>query len=305
MALTDSLTTYQQRISSLAGTRKQRRKRQSLIAWSRFGVIVAIVASLVYLPPYGWNIAIAAAIVFAAIFLRLLVLSARNNEYISNLDYLLQINQQELQIAAGDYTWQFDGSAYLPPLHDYAHDLDIFGAGSLFQYVNRTNSEQGNAAMADWLLHPANAPTVLERQHAAKELAGLYEWRQQLQAHGMAHTITRRTQVRIEQWMKEPLQFTSNAWTITRWIFPILSAIALGLTFADIIPTPIFFGIAFVFFIIAGSISRKVHPVYVYLDKIVREIDTLSKSIQWIEQQPFTPLRPPSLSQSSSSKSTR
>lgn len=287
MHLTPSLAAYQQRITSLSAEINSKKKKRGIIAWLRFAAVLAIFASLYYLNPFGWTYAILAAGIFVAAFLRLIVLSGRNNDLISNLERLLLINQQEIQIASGSYTGRPAGSAYLPPLHDYVHDLDIFGSGSLYQFINRTTSEQGHQALAQWLLHPADSVQIKERQQSVIELTDQYEWRQQLQATGLANKITGTTQHRIENWIKEPFHFSEKYWQWIRFVFPALILTALALTIASLMPTPYFYAMAFIYFIIAGAISRKVSPVYSYLDKMVREIETLSKSISWIEQQHF------------------
>ena len=59
----------------------------------------------------------------------------------------------------------------------------------LFQYINRCTSEQGKKLFAGWLLDPASSEIIVERQEAVKELSQQFEWRQQLQSYGIAHSI--------------------------------------------------------------------------------------------------------------------
>lgn len=64
-----------------------------------------------------------------------------------------------------------DGMAWLPERHLYASDLDLFGRGNLFQWLNQARTRMGEAALADWLLHPAAAKEVQAREEAVRELA--------------------------------------------------------------------------------------------------------------------------------------
>jgi DNA mismatch repair ATPase MutS len=43
--------------------------------------------------------------------------------------------------------------------------ISIFSDGlSLYQYINRASTEKGQQTLAQWLLHPADAKTITERQ---------------------------------------------------------------------------------------------------------------------------------------------
>ncbi len=276
---------YKNRIQDLTSQIKRLKKKRDTIAWMRLSAILVIFACFFFLRSYGLAYAFIPAIVFFALFLRLVVLSGRNNEAIKNLDLLRRINEMELSIAAGNYVSLPDGKQYLPPTHDYAPDLDIFGRASIYQYINRTTSEQGHLALATWLLAPADAHIVMERQHASIELRSQYEWRQQLQAYGLAGNITLSTQQKINRWIIEPDLFTKPHWKWLRYLMPALIFFALLLNVLGTLPSPLFYGVVFIFFLLSGAISRRVNPVYLHLDKIVNEIATLSRSIAWIEQQ--------------------
>lgn len=64
--------------------------------------------------------------------------------------------------------------------HPYAADLDLFGAGSLFDLLCTAATQGGQQKLAQWLLSPASAETVMERQQAAQWLAPRAELREQM-----------------------------------------------------------------------------------------------------------------------------
>ena len=106
------------------------------------------------------------------------------------LNRLIAINETEI-IGSATQFLSFAGWQQIPiHYHPYTNDLDIFGRASLYQYINRTISEQGNAVIASWLTEPCSVPLLLQRQEATKELATKTNWRQQLQAYGVADAIT-------------------------------------------------------------------------------------------------------------------
>ena len=279
---------YQRNVEALTADLKKLKKKKDLIAWGRFFLLIAAIAVFFYARPYGIGYAIFASTLLIAAFLRLVVRSATNNEMITNTEQLLRINREELEVLDGHYTERSQGVEHLPPVHEYAQDLDIFGRASLYQYINRTTSEQGAAALANWLLHPASPAETRARQEATKELASQYQWRQQLQAFGTLNPITIKTSSRIANWFKAPDTFNKPHWKWLRYLLPGSIFLAFGLHLSDILPAQWFYMVVFIFFVIASAISKNATPVYFHLDKMVKEISSLSSSITWIEQQSFT-----------------
>lgn len=279
---------YKQRIQELTVKLDQLKRKSNVIAWSRFLVIAAMVALFFYLRPFGYLYVGVAMMILFAVFLRLVVLAGRNNDSMANLKLLIQINQQELSIASHDYLAMPDGSKYLPASHNYAHDLDIFGRASLYQYINRTTSEQGHQALAEWLLTPADESDIIQRQKAAIELKDNMEWRQQLQAYGMATQINVATQQKISNWLALNDYFSKPYWKVLRFVLPAIIITALLLHIAGIMPAQWFYLLVIVFIGLSGYTSKLITPVYLQLNKMVEEIFALSNSIAWIEQQPFT-----------------
>ncbi|MEZ6147191.1 MAG: hypothetical protein R3B91_17575 [Planctomycetaceae bacterium] len=72
-----------------------------------------------------------------------------------------------------DDRWQGRGETgqrYLDLSHEYAADLDLFGRGSLYELLCTARTQAGQDVLAQWLLNPADRPTIIERQQAIKEL---------------------------------------------------------------------------------------------------------------------------------------
>jgi len=66
------------------------------------------------------------------------------------------------------------------PAHPYADDLDVFGAGSLFELLCTARTSAGEHTLASWLLEPAPPETVRNRQEAIAELSPRIELREDL-----------------------------------------------------------------------------------------------------------------------------
>ena len=72
------------------------------------------------------------------------------------------------------------GDRYLDPAHAYARDLDLFGAGSLFELLSTARTHIGEDTLARWLLAPAAPETARARQEAVSELRPRVDLREDL-----------------------------------------------------------------------------------------------------------------------------
>lgn len=97
-------------------------------------------------------------------------------------DNFLILNQNEIRCmqdaAANIYD---DGAGFKDDNHPYSSDLDVFGKHSLFQYVNRNATKQGNITLAAWMQHIDIREKIVERQSFVGELARKIEWVQRFQ----------------------------------------------------------------------------------------------------------------------------
>jgi DNA mismatch repair ATPase MutS len=279
---------YKQRLTALQIDLNLLHKKRSTLAWLRFGAITGIAAVWYFLIPYGLLYVIFPGLILLLLFTRLVFADLKNKSFIKHHKYLIAINEDELKALAHSYYHFADGSEYIPKEHFYANDLDIFGHASLYQYINRTSSEMGSSTLADWLSNPAKAGTVIERQHAVKELATQTVWRQQLQAFGAAEQIKKDTQNRLQNWFAEEDRFINNKfWLLMRYLVPavILTVIALNIT--DVLNNYIRNYCLLASTLFAFYISKKVTPLHQQVSKMTDELEVLTGSIQLIEQSEF------------------
>jgi hypothetical protein len=78
-----------------------------------------------------------------------------------------------LGVARLNHQWQGtgnDGVEFKPKDHLCASDLNLFGPGSLFEFLCTARTEVGRETLASWLLNPAECEEGLERQAAVAEL---------------------------------------------------------------------------------------------------------------------------------------
>jgi energy-coupling factor transporter ATP-binding protein EcfA2 len=75
--------------------------------------------------------------------------------------------------------------------HPYAHDLDLFGASSLFQRINVAHTRFGQQLLANWLSEPTHVEAAQRRQRIAQKLAPDVQLRQELEARTLSLSLPR------------------------------------------------------------------------------------------------------------------
>jgi len=76
------------------------------------------------------------------------------------------------------------GDRFLDEAHPYARDLDIFGKGSLFEFLCTARTGAGQEILARWLLAPAPLDEIRARQAAVTELRPRLDLREELAVAG-------------------------------------------------------------------------------------------------------------------------
>jgi hypothetical protein len=106
---------------------------------------------------------------------------ARVAGLIRTADWLAGLYDQRLACVEDRWAGTGDpGTDYLDPEHPAAADLDLFGTGGLFERLAIPGTRIGRDTLAGWLLTPAPAAEVRDRQAAVAELRGRIDLREQL-----------------------------------------------------------------------------------------------------------------------------
>ncbi|HEV8283049.1 MAG TPA: hypothetical protein VGQ09_02000 [Chitinophagaceae bacterium] len=280
----DPLESYKQHLESLNIQLQKLVKQKKWLEWFRFFSFAAAVIVLWQLWPLGWLFACTGFILFAALFIFFVVRDIDNKEKIENTKRLAEINQEEIEILSHNFINRHSGQSLQPAHHDYSNDLDLFGKASLYQYINRTHSEQGAKLLAEWMLYAAEPAMIINRQEAAKELAEDIFSLQQFRAHSTANPLTIDAEQKVMRWLQQENKFLMRpAWKMIRFIFPAMATAILLFYLFSVISSSLFYPLLLLFFVIAFSISKYIMPHYVLLNKIVPELETLYQSVRWIE----------------------
>ncbi len=148
---------------------------------------------------------------------------------------LADINEEELKIASGDFHHREKGLEYQHPTHFYSLDIDLFGRGSFFQFINRTRIKEATQLLA-YTLTANNTQNIPQRQEAIKELASKPEWQQQYSA--TASLIQTETPtLKTINWLRSHKAFLPKWIKFIPIVFSLVSIVLFGLVaFSDLQP---------------------------------------------------------------------
>jgi hypothetical protein len=100
------------------------------------------------------------------------------------------------------------GAEFLSPQHPYAIDLDILGPGSLFEFVNTTQTGAGRSKLAEWLLSSVGQEEIAARRASIQELRNRFDLREGIAMRTVDHTRHINTNAFLA-WAARPLKLTA------------------------------------------------------------------------------------------------
>ncbi|MCP1995548.1 DNA mismatch repair protein MutS [Flavobacterium sp. HSC-61S13] len=202
---------------------------------------------------------------------------------------LMELNEEEIGFLRDKKKPFDDGKEFLQQQHPYAYDLDIFGAQSLFQFLNRTASYVGKFQLAGLLNQVLTPKEILENQEAVKELSTQIEWRQNISALSKMAPIHANEYEKIKHWASNSAETLSTVRLIASFAVPALLLIAILGTW---LLEHTFWGylVSLLFtanLILATSKTRDIQKEIVGADKIHETIQNYSLIIRKIEKSEF------------------
>ena len=111
-----------------------------------FLVAIGFVVLYTLLADAAWTLLCAVAALCFYLYIRRR--DVLNDRKIKHGEALLGVYQSEIDYQHGNFSGFEAGEQYVCPQHSYTFDMDVFGAGSLFQRMNRTISTGGSDQLA-------------------------------------------------------------------------------------------------------------------------------------------------------------
>jgi len=201
---------------------------------------------------------------------------------------LAKLNKSEIDFLNGLPSVYPDGAEYIDPHHPYSYDLDLFGEGGLFPYLNRTSTLFGKNALANSLLNP-NKSAITQRQESIEELRHQLEFRQHLQAHGSLLDTKDKELRQLKAWLAAKPAFTNKPAYLGLMIFPLAT---VGCMVYYLISEHTAFLDAFYYLfvlnlVIAAAFAKRISAHLSVSTSVTKILQQFAGQLKQIEKQPF------------------
>ncbi|AEH01050.1 DNA mismatch repair protein MutS [Lacinutrix sp. 5H-3-7-4] len=280
----DSITYYKAQLVKYKAEVSKIYKQLTALSTARIVVFLAT-ALLVYFTFNNWQIAVICGLFGVILFVYLLSKHTSLKAAYSLKKAIVDINEEELKIASGEFYHRNDGLEFQDPNHNYALDIDLFGRGSFFQFINRTATKVGALRLSN-SLKANDINNIEDRQYAIKELSSKPEWRQNFEATaGLIEVETKPEQ--IINWLQNHKSFLPKKIKQLPLLFSILTIIIVGLSIAKIIPVAfvgywLLLGLA-----ITGKYLKSINNLAAQTSKIRDTFRQYSQLLNAIETETF------------------
>lgn len=208
---TEILQKYQglsDQYKSLSDSKKNQLK---LISVARLISFIGIIPAWYYLNPINEILAFSISFIFLIAFFFLIKKYIQTEKQLGYYQQLVKINRDEIRAISRDLRPFDPGNEFIDPHHDYSYDLDLFGTGSMFQFLNRTVTTRGKKHLASLLNKSQRSVSeITSKQEAIQELVEELDWRQNFMARG-AETVSQKNLYQIEESIGQQITLKSAA----------------------------------------------------------------------------------------------
>ncbi|MFD0834442.1 DNA mismatch repair protein MutS [Mariniflexile aquimaris] len=279
------LSYYQKHLEIYQAETKSLYKKMTALSLYRLLVFIMVVMGIYVMFEY-WQLAVTVAVSGIVVFLFLL---SKYNDVKAKKQFneaLVDINKDEISIASGDFHQRETGLQYQDPSHFYSLDIDLFGRGSFFQFINRTTINEGAQKLAD-ALKANNIENIVLRQDAIKELSTKPQWRQFYSAtSGLVTVETPATH--IISWLKQYESFLSKS---VKWLplgFSMMSLLIFVLGIFNVIDATFIGYWLLIGLGITGVYLKKINLLSSKTDKVKETFRQYASLLDLIENELFS-----------------
>jgi len=255
----------------------------------RLLAFLGLIFSVYWLYKNDSNYTVYAFVLGITIFLFLVKLHSRFFNAKKLAQKRVQIIEDEIKSLSGNHSAFDDGSHFMHRSKDYAYDLDIFGAQSLYQKLNRTVTLGGGSVLAQWFnFSEKDTESIRIKQQAVRELAEMYELRLNFRAQGLMLEEEKGAYRSLVRWMNEKnLFFGKPIFIVLIWIASIVNISGIILYFSGIIEGSIPAASLFVSLAFVGFYTKRIHRIHFSVSSKVKLLAKYKSLFEIIEKQEF------------------
>lgn len=203
------------------------------------------------------------------------------------LQNLTELNELEQKAQDHEYSNFNSGERFLDPHHPYSYDLDLFGNGSLFQYLNRCGTVIGENKLAELLLSPrSDKQSIYHRQQSVKDIGAKIQFRQDFWANANLEKGTAFETQKLVEWTKEKNLIEGRAYyRVLLIVGPLVTLSLLAITIIDTAWMPALLLAMMMQWSIAAFHSRSISHVQDVLGKHKHVLDRYAVLLKLLSDQ--------------------
>lgn len=238
---------------------------------------------------YSWLVLGPVLAIGLIVFVVLIRIHSRLHKRKDVLDQLVKINTREERSMEWDYSANEDGSEYIVEDHLFAYDLDLFGKGGLYQYINRSSTMIGKDRLAaDLSKMQKSEHEINARQEAIKELSSLFEWRQDFRVQGLMVEENKDDIPGLKDWIAAPPDFKSAIYPVLLVVVPLINLSLLTLVALNVISFWQFLAYLIIPMMIAGMKFRTINKKHNLISRKFPLLKKYSGLFSMIENNSFS-----------------
>jgi DNA mismatch repair ATPase MutS len=281
---TELLQEYKTRVERYQSISLSKSKKLKFLSFFRLAAFVGILPAIYYFYPLNAQLVGASVLSLVAVFLFLVKKYTQTEKELQFYQNLVKINQDEVSALNRDFSGFDPGNEFIDLHHDYSFDLDLYGNGSLFQFLNRTVTPNGKKHLAELLnCTKRSAEEIRQRQSAIQELAEKMDWRQKFLAYGK-HQIDNKIQDQLHQIISDysPPKYI-NALNYLSIVLPPITLLLIGLKVAGIDPYSVYRIAILIQWILLGLYFKTILKFHRQLESQGKLLNQYSEMLSLIE----------------------
>lgn len=174
-----------------------------------------------------------------------------------------------------------NGSTYAVPEHDFAHDLDLFGPASLFQYLNRCFTYFGKNRLAADMQEIPDRNVIISRQNAIKELSERPDFMMRFRATAALSSVEKARTEAVLAWLEEDGKSVSPLRKILSYVLPTLFVISVFLYVFT--KDQLYYSTTILLFLAnlanVASVGKEIKKVLAFSDEVEKNLKSFTRLI--------------------------
>ena len=276
---------YEDRITELEKDKGNSRKKINSYSIVRLVVFAILTVLAILIFNYSSLMGLIAVPLAIVLFAALVKFHNKKEEDLRKAEYLIKIYENEIRSPKKDNIFGC-GNEFVNHSHLYTSDLDIFGSFSLFNFINRTLTNEGANKLANWLKQSSEIDDIINRQNSVKELSGKITFKE---AFLRTFFLAKTNNTNLKDWVERFHVYFLNKKFIK--IFSWLSPITIVLSFMLGYTLSYFWGVTIAFIIINLLLLTRnriaVEKTHRYTSKQSKVFKRYAKLISLIKNEEF------------------